>query len=162
VTFWYAGNTIAGCTSKPLQNIAGIYKATCTTSALPGGTDNVSAVDSGDDNCFASTGRLNQVVDRIPTKTALESSPKPSVSGETVTITATTTPTNGGGRWHSPRMVTPSSAAQARPTPVGTSYQAACKTATLTRGSDTLRAAYSGDAGYSGSSGTQTQVVKAK
>jgi hypothetical protein len=50
VTFWYAGNTIAGCTSKPLQNIAGIYKATCTTSALPGGTDNVSAVYSGDDN----------------------------------------------------------------------------------------------------------------
>ena len=76
VTFWYAGNTIAGCTSKPLQHIAGIYKATCATSALPRGTDRISAVYSGDNNCFGSTGRLTQVINRVPTKTALLSSPQ--------------------------------------------------------------------------------------
>jgi hypothetical protein len=163
VTFWYAGNTIAGCTSKPLQNIAGIYKATCTTSTLPGGTDKVSAVYSGDDNCFGSTGRLNQVVDRIPTKTALASSPRPSTAGGTVTITATVTPTNGGGTVaFSSNGHAVSGCTSKTLTRVGTSYQAVCKTATLARGSDTLRASYSGDAGYSGSSGTQTQVVKAK
>jgi hypothetical protein len=68
VTYWYAGNTITGCTSVPLKNNAGTYTAACTTSALPIGTDKIRAVYSGDRNCFGSTGTLTQVVSKTATR----------------------------------------------------------------------------------------------
>jgi hypothetical protein len=86
------------------------------------------------------------VIDRIPTKTALISSPKPSTSGETVTITATITPTNEGGTVaFSSNGHAISGCTSKTLTRVGTSYQAVCKTSALGRGSDALKAAYSGD-----------------
>jgi Bacterial Ig-like domain (group 3) len=41
----------------------------------------------------------------------------------------------------------------------GSSFQAVCKTSVLPRGTDTVKAAYSGDAKYKPSSGTVTQNV---
>ena len=79
-----------------------------------------------------------------------------------VTITATITPTSSGGgtvAFSSNRHAI-SGCTSNTLTRVGTSYQAVCKTSTLARGSDTLKAAYSGNAGYGGSSGTLTQIVK--
>src|SRR5487761_1789928 len=160
VTFWYAGNTIAGCTSKPLQNNTGSYQATCTTSSLPAGTDKVKAVYSGDKNCFGSTGTVTQVVNRIATKTTLRSSPNPSISGQVVTLTATTSPSDGGGTVGFSSNGHAISGCSAKTlTLVGSSYQAVCKTSALPRGTDKVKAAYSGDAKYRASSGTVTQQV---
>jgi streptogramin lyase len=160
VTFWYAGNTIAGCTSEPLQQSAGQYKANCATSSLPAGTDKVKAVYSGDKNSFGSTGTVSQVVNRIPTATKLKSSPNPSTSGKVVTLTATTSPTDGGGTIvfsANGRAIT--GCATKTLTGTGTSYHAVCKTSALPRGTDTVKAAYSGDAKYKPSSDALTQHV---
>jgi large repetitive protein len=66
MTFWQAGHTIPGCASEPLQDNAGTYRATCTTSALPDGTDKIQAVYTGDNDYSGSAGTLSQVVNRIP------------------------------------------------------------------------------------------------
>ena len=161
VTFWYAGNTIVGCTSTQLQDDAGTYDATCTTSLLPRGTDKVKAIYSGDKNSFASTGTVSQVVGRVTTKTTLKSSPNPSTSGETVRLTATSSPTDGGGTvGFSSNGHAISGCSSRTLTLVGTSYQAVCETSALALGTDTVKATYSGDAAYNGSSGTVKQLVK--
>ena len=160
VTFWNAGNTITGCTSKPLQNNAGSYQATCTTSSLPGGTDKVKAVYSGDKNHFGSTGTVSQVVNRIPATTKPKSSPNPSTFGQTVKLTATISPTDGGGTVaFSANGHAITGCSSKALTGTGTSYQAVCKTSALPRGTDTVKAAYSGDAKYRASSGTMAQQV---
>jgi hypothetical protein len=66
VTFGDAGHTIPGCTREPLRNHAGTYRATCTTSSLPRGTDKITAVYNGDKDHSGSTGTLNQVVTGCP------------------------------------------------------------------------------------------------
>jgi hypothetical protein len=159
VTFWTGGNTIPGCTSEPLQDNAGASQATCTTS-LPGGTHKVSAVYSGDHNCFRSTGTITQVVTRTMTATSLTAAPSPSATGQTVTLTAIVSPTDGAG------TVTFTSQGQVisgcfdvQLTLAGDTYQAICTTSALATGTDTLKAAYSGDPAFSPSSGTKKQKV---
>jgi hypothetical protein len=160
VTFWYAGNTIAGCTSKPLQPSGSSYTANCTTSSLPVGTDKVKAVYNGDKNSFSSTGTVSQVVNRIPTATKIKSSPDPSTFGQTVKLTATVSPNDGGGTVaFSANGHAIAGCAAKTLTWTGSSYQAACKTSALPRGTDTVKAAYSGDTDYKASSGTVTQHV---
>jgi hypothetical protein len=161
VTFWDAGNTITGCTSEPLKDSAGTYTATCTTSALPGGHDPLKAVYTGDKNGFGSTGTLTQVIQPEPTATKLTSSPNPSTAGHTVTLTATVTPTDGNGTASfTSNGHAISGCTKETLTPVGKIWEATCKTSALPVGTDTVKAAYSGDASYASSSGTVKQVVK--
>src|SRR5262249_39200061 len=70
-------------------------QATFTTSNLPIGTDHLTAVYAGDNNYLGSsssavTETINPPPPR-PTATSLVSSPSPSLFGQSVTVTATTT-----------------------------------------------------------------------
>jgi hypothetical protein len=161
MTFRHAGQAIPGCASEPLHDNAGSYQATCTTSALPGGTDKISAAYSGDKNYSASTATLSQVVNRAPTTTTLTSSLNPSTYGETVTFTATISPADGGGTMTFAANGTPiPSCTNQVLTLVSGSYTARCRTTNLPIGTGTIKTTYSGDATYQGSSSTVTQHVK--
>jgi hypothetical protein len=71
--------------------------ASITTLALPAGTTTVSAQYNGDSNYSSSASAgLAQVV-KAATATSLTSSPNPSTFGQTVTLTATVTPSNATG-----------------------------------------------------------------
>ena len=89
---------IGGCTAQPLTQLSGsTYTATCITSSLPPGTNPITAVYSGDNSYAGSTSNtVNQVV-KAETTTTLTSSQNPSYPGESVTFTATVSPTDGGG-----------------------------------------------------------------
>ncbi len=65
--------------------------ATVTTSALAAGTHYIKATYSGDATLKPSTGKVEQVVSKYATTTALVSSLNPSNLGQTVTFTATVT-----------------------------------------------------------------------
>ncbi len=67
--------------------------AAYTTSSLSAKTHTIKATYAGDTTFEPSTGWVGQVVDKYPTTTALSSSPNPSAYGQTVTFTATVTPT---------------------------------------------------------------------
>jgi hypothetical protein len=72
-------------------------QATYSTTALPLGNTYVEAIYQGVSGTFgASTSNIvTQVVNLIPTTTALTSSPNPSVVAQSVTFTATVAPTSG-------------------------------------------------------------------
>jgi hypothetical protein len=64
-----------------------------STSALAVATHSITAVYSGDSNYISSTSApLSEVVDKAATSTTVVSSLNPSISGDTVTFTATVTP----------------------------------------------------------------------
>jgi hypothetical protein len=65
--------------------------ATFTTSSLSAKTHTIKATYAGDDRFEPSAGSVKQVVDKIPTMTALSSSPNPSAHRQAVTFTATVT-----------------------------------------------------------------------
>ncbi|MGA3213363.1 MAG: Ig-like domain repeat protein, partial [Terriglobales bacterium] len=64
VDFTSLGAAISGCSSIALSSS---LAATCTTSALPVGTDAIVASYSGDSNYAGSSGTLSQLVNPIPT-----------------------------------------------------------------------------------------------
>jgi hypothetical protein len=70
--------------------------ASFTTSALPIGTDPITAVYGGDLRFVGSKSTVNQVVNKYTTTTALASSPNPSGSGQPVKFTATVSSPSGG------------------------------------------------------------------
>ena len=90
MTFYDNGTAIGTGT---LAVVGGLDEATCTTSALPVGTDAITAAyTSGDANFTpsAASTAVSQVVNQDGTTTALASaSPNPSVYGQLVTFTAT-------------------------------------------------------------------------
>jgi hypothetical protein len=85
-TFKDGVSNIAGCVAQPL--VAGI--ATCPVTYPGVGTHAITAVYSGDANFVTSTSpTLTQFVDQGATTTVVTSSVNPSVSGQTLTYTAT-------------------------------------------------------------------------
>jgi uncharacterized repeat protein (TIGR03803 family) len=94
------------------------------------------------------------------TTTTLSSSANPSTVGEPVTFTATVAPagppapTGTVGFTANGTTITGCSAV-----PLSSSRTAACTTAALPAGTNAIVATYSGDANYSGSSGSLSQVV---
>ena len=94
VAFTDNGTTIPGCNAQPL-NGAGV----ATSAETYGSPDshNVLAVYSGTATYATSTSpALTQVVDQVTTTTILTSSPNPSTFGQSVTLSATVNPANGG------------------------------------------------------------------
>jgi hypothetical protein len=70
VTFKNHGVPITGCTAVALIHVSGSYQATCVTSTLPGGTNPITAVYSGDAVYAGSTSNtVSQVVN--PARTSL-------------------------------------------------------------------------------------------
>jgi hypothetical protein len=129
--------------------------ATLTTAALAVGGHNLSAVYSGDAGDTTSTSSVvAQTVNQIISSTALASSPNPSNTGQLVTFTAIVTPSTATG------TVTFADGTL----PIGTvalvSGVGSFPITTLTSGSHSITAVYSGDANDLGStSSALTQNV---
>jgi hypothetical protein len=124
---------------------------------LPGGTDSLIALYSGDSTYPRSTSLpLTQTVNRAATFTGLTSSPDPSNLGQTVTFTASVSSTTATGTvtfYHG-------STALGKAT-VGNGFATLATTA-LPTGSHSITAVYSGDGNYAGSnSPAWVQIVKA-
>jgi hypothetical protein len=136
-------------------NSSGI--ATFATSALTGGAHTLSAVYSGDGNFSTSTSpSLSHTVTPKETTTAVVSSLNPSTYGVSVTFTATVTGSivaEGSITFKEGMTVL------AGPTPVNASGQASFSTASLSGGTHTITADYSGTANYQASSGIVNQTV---
>ena len=87
VDFRDAGVTIAGCGAQ-VVSVAG--KATCTVAYAGPGSHSITAIYNGDPDFLPSTSAtLTQTVNKGSTTTAVTSSANPSVSGQSVTYTAT-------------------------------------------------------------------------
>jgi Big-like domain-containing protein/beta-propeller repeat-containing protein len=151
VTFTY-GSTML-CNAVTLSG----GTATCTYSALPVGSDIVTATYSGDSNFVGSSGSLNQTVNQASTTLMLTSNLNPSGLDSPVTFTATITPQYGG---QPTGTVTFKDGATTLGS-VGVSGNAASLTTTsLAMGTHSIIAFYSGDSNFTGStSNTVSQVV---
>ena len=89
VTFEQAPGTVLGTGTL---NSSGVATYTTTPTQLSGGTDQIEAIYSPDQNHAKSTSKaLPQVVTAEATATAFTSSPNPSTAGQSVTLTATVT-----------------------------------------------------------------------
>ncbi|MFG2194198.1 Ig-like domain repeat protein [Streptomyces sp. NPDC048639] len=132
--------------------------ATITTNTLAVGAHTISATYAGDGNFTGSTGSDTHTVGQASTTTTVASSPDPSVFGQTVTLTATVNPVAPGAGTPTGNVTfvidggAPQSVAL-----VGNT--ATLTTSTLAVGPHTINATYSGDAGFTGSSGTDGHTV---
>jgi hypothetical protein len=148
-----------------LATSAGVTTASFTTSTLSTSSHNLTATYGGDTNFITSSGLLTQVVNKAHTTTALSSSANPSVSGQSITFTATIS------------VNSPGSTAVALPTGTvnfydgstligsgGLSTSGSTTTAgfsinLLSTASHTITTTYGGDTNFITSSGSLTQVV---
>ncbi|MEP6945067.1 MAG: Ig-like domain-containing protein [Acidobacteriota bacterium] len=159
VQFQDNGINLPSCASQSVSS----GQATCTISTLSPGSHPITAVYIGDGNFLGSTSNtVNQVINGPSTTTSLASSVNPSNVGQNVTFTATIsvtppgtgTPT-GSVHFQDVGVDIPSCASQAV-----SSGQATCTISTLSLGSHSITAVYSGDGNFAGStSNTVTQVV---
>ena len=142
--------------------VGGLDEATLTTSVLPVGTDS----DHGGLHqrrrqlrSQRPSAAVSQVVNQDGTTTAVASSPNPSASGQLVTFTTTVT-TGGPGTFDNGGMVQflVDGTDYGSPVPL-TGGTASISDSSLTAGGHTITATYSGDTGFSSSTGNLTQGV---
>jgi poly(3-hydroxybutyrate) depolymerase len=136
--------------------------ATFATSTLTtGGTDAITAVYGGDSTYVASTSNtVKQVVDVAPTMTTLVSSQNPSNVGQSVTFTATTTPSEYGGT--PTGNVAFDNGSTVLATVALSGGVASYTTAKLAAGSDSITAVYKGSTSFASStSGAVNESVGA-
>ncbi|MFM2071486.1 MAG: hypothetical protein RLZZ623_1749, partial [Actinomycetota bacterium] len=149
--------TVAGTTTAPVAlDVNGV--ASVNTNALPVGLTTVTAVYSGNAPFLASSGTLDQTVNKSGTATVLTSSGNSSLVEQNVTFTATVSSATAPG------AATGSVEFRDGATVLGTSVLnasgvATFSTATLPAGPHAITAAYLGDAVRLTSSATLTQVV---
>src|ERR1019366_10036522 len=152
VNFEDGGVTIAGCAAKALT-AAGT--AACSFPYPGGGTRSITAIYSGGTDFTGSTSpTLTQTVNQASTSTALASSVNPSVTGQSVTMTASvsviapgTGTRTGTVMFEDGGVAIAGCAAQA----VSAAGTAVCVAAFATTGAHPITAVYSGDANFSGS-----------
>jgi hypothetical protein len=131
--------------------------ASFSTSALTVGTKTVTAVYGGDSHFSASTSKLEfQVVNKATTTTSLTSSQNPSSSGQSVMFTAMVAPQFSG---KPTGTVTFYDGSTILKTVSLTGGVAKFTTSNLTKGAHTIKATYSGDVNFDGSSASLTQTV---
>jgi hypothetical protein len=158
VAFRDGHTTIAGCSAVALTG----GKATCTTTFPSVGGQAITAAYSGNRNFSGSFARLWQTVKQASTTTALASSANPSVSGESVTYTATIAVTAPGSGTPTGTVVfkdgtTTITGCSAVAVASG---KATCTTSYPGVGSQAITATYSGDTNFAGSASTTvTQAV---
>jgi Big-like domain-containing protein len=155
VAFKDGATTLAGCGAKALSG-SGPYIATCMTSALTVGSHSIVATYTGDTNFTggASTA-LHYTVNQAPTTTTLAASPtSSSVFGQPVTFTATVTGGDGGGSVAFKDGSTTLTGCGAKALSGSGPYTATCTTSTLTVGSHSIVATYSGDTNFTGGAST--------
>jgi hypothetical protein len=145
----------------------GSDQATFTTSSLAVGSNTITASYSGDGNFLASTGDDSaspQVVNQAAasTITTLSSTPNPSITGQTVTFTATVAAADGTGTPTGTVNFVEGTTALASSLTLNGSDQATFTTSSLAVGSHTIAANYSGDGNFLASTGDDSaspQVV---
>jgi hypothetical protein len=145
------GNTVLQ-SGVPLKFTGGQARATFTTSALPAGTQTITAVYSGDTAFTATSASLTQQVGRTATTTTLPGLDPPLFAGQLLSLTATVgwtgagTPT-GTVTFKNGTTVLGQAAVQL----VNGQAQATLLTAALPGGRAKLTAVYSGDFFFTGS-----------
>jgi hypothetical protein len=155
VTFQDQNNNVLA--QAPL-NSSGVVSF--NTSSLPLGSDTVTVVYASDTNFAASSGSTVQTVQNTgtnPTATAASSSPNPSVFGQSVTFTSTTT--SSGGVPVGSVTFTEGSTVWASNVAVNGSGQASFNTTALAIGSHTITASFTGSTGWGNSSGNAAPQV---
>ena len=132
--------------------------ASFTTTALPVGTDSVTASYAGDSDFAGSTSTaVSQTVGKATSFTTLISLPNPSALQQSVTLTATVSGQFGGT---ATGMVTFSNGSTALGTASLSGNSAALPTTALPVGADSITAVYGGDNNFGAStSNTVSQVV---
>ncbi len=131
--------------------------ASFTTSKLKVGTNSITAVYAGDSNFYTSTSKaVSEVVSKATTTTALTSSQNPSNVGQSVTFTASVTPQFSGTPTGSVTFDDGTTTLKTVPLSGGA---AKFTTSTLTSGSHTITATYSGSTSFTSSSASLTQTV---
>jgi len=150
-----------GTTSLGTANVSG-NTAILTTTALPVGTDSLTAQYLGDPNFTVSTSSAISVTINpaigIATTTTLTSSTNPSLFGQSVTFTSTVAPSSGSGT--PTGTVTFYAGSTALGTATLSSKKASLKTTSMPVGSQAITAVYSGDTTYAPStSAVLTQKV---
>jgi hypothetical protein len=129
--------------------------ASMSTTTLAGGSHSITAVYSGDATFNGSTSSvLTQTVNKGVTSTTIASSLNPSKKGQTVTFTATVTPSGATGSvgFYDGKKLLGSKTLSGG--------VASFATSSLAAGTHSISAKYSGDANYSGStSAVLTQTV---
>ncbi|TVT21195.1 Ig-like domain repeat protein, partial [Amycolatopsis rhizosphaerae] len=149
VTFTISGNGPA--LTAPVDPAT--RQASVSVSTLTAGTHTITATYSGDTNFTGSTTSTTQTVDKAATSTTVTTTPSPSVYGQAVTVTATVTPTaplpTGAAGPTGTVTFTISDDGPALTAPVDPATgQAAVSLDTLSVGSHSVTAAYSGDANF--------------
>ena len=160
VTFTDGGGPLAGCT---VNFVPATGTATCTTSSLALGAHTVKATYAGDTSYTTSNATITQTVTQAATSVALASSISPSAINQSVTFTATVTPTPSGSTALSGSVaftdngtaITNCSAVAVVPA----TGVATCSTSTLTGGAHTIKATYGSDTNFSSSNNTITQTI---
>jgi hypothetical protein len=162
VTFLDGGTSIGHAT---LSTSGGTTTASFNTSSLAVGSHTISASYAGDANFLDSSGKLTLTVGKANTSPAVISSLNMSVSGQTVTFTATITVSSPG----STAAANPSgtltfadgstSIGQGTLNTTGATTTASFSTSTMAVGTHTITASYSGDSNFLASSGTLTETV---
>ena len=152
VTFTDGSSTIG---SGPVTLSGGV--ATISTAALAPGSHTIKATYNGDINFAGSSNSLTQTVNQATTSAALKSSQNPSAFGQSVTFTATISPSSGSG---TPTGTVNFTVDGGAPTSVPLSNgQATFSTASLGPGSHSIAATYAGDTNFTGSNASLSQGV---
>jgi hypothetical protein len=147
VTFTDGSTTINTAT---LNNTA---TAAFSTSSLTAGNHPLKASYNGDPNYTASSGTANETVGLTGTTTSLNASPSPATYGQTVTLTATVTPSAATG------TVTFKDGTVQLGQPALSGGKATLTTSTLAAGSHSLTATYGGDTSYSASTAPSVSLT---
>jgi large repetitive protein len=162
-SFSDGGNPIPGCQGLALSPAPPLV-VTCPQAYDTTASQDVTVAYSGDANFTASSGAMTENVSPVSTTTALVPSPAASTSGQSVTLTATVSPTSGTA--HPDGSVS----FILNGSPLGTSVvsttngvsSASMLLTTLPLGSDSVTASYGGSPDFLASAADATSVVVTK
>lgn len=172
VLFSDNGTTITGCSAQSVTFSAGAATATCVTSSLTAGThSNILATYLGDAsyNSSPNSTPATVTIGKASTSVAVTSNPTNPALNQSVTYTAAITFPNpltvtpGGTVLFSDNGTTITGCSAQSITVTGTAfiYQATCTQSSLTGGSHSILATYSGDANYNSSLGNLSLSISA-
>ncbi|GAA5615789.1 hypothetical protein Spla01_07006 [Streptomyces platensis] len=142
--------------------LSGGTTSVSTNGLVTAGSYSVTATYSGDGDFTGSVGADTHTVVQASTTTAVTSAPDPSVVGETVTFTATVAPVAPGTGTPTGIVTFIATDGVTTVTLTGTLSGGTTSVSTnglVTAGTYSVTATYSGDANFTGSVGTDTQIV---